>query len=237
LSVAGPLLGTLYAGDVPSSAVCPGGARPAADHSKRTMPTSAGYRRLLSGHAFASCPHTTGKRLAMQTREIFLPARFLASRSASARPRSAARSWDEAGPASAQVVCLRLAGQLCAGTGDALVEAVCARVRAAMPAACAVVLDLSAIPAIDAGARAALLSLCGLLSDSHARLRLVVPRAEVRAALSGDGTADAIGLDALHPSNRAAILAAHAALPGPALVTPAMRALLTQPPELLRLAG
>jgi len=47
--------------------------------------------------------------------------------------------------------------------------------------------------------------------------------------------ADSLGPDALHPSVRTAILAAHAALPGPALITPALRTLLSQPPESLPL--
>jgi anti-anti-sigma regulatory factor len=173
----------------------------------------------------------------MQTRALFLPARRLAVPSQAARPRMADRSWHEASPASGQIVCLRPTGQLCAGTAAALVDAVCARLRAAMPPACAVVIDLVATPAVDDSARAALLSLCGLLSQSHARLRLVVPGTQARAALSSDGTAAAIGLDALHTSVRTALLAAHAELPGPGLVTPAVRSLLTQPPELLLLAG
>jgi anti-anti-sigma regulatory factor len=137
--------------------------------------------------------------------------------------------------AAERIVCLRLSGQLCADTADALVDAVDARLRAAMPPAHAVVLDLSATLAVDDRARAALISLCDLLSASHARLRLVLPEAGARATLSKGGVANAIGLDALHTSVRAAILAAHASLPGPALVTPAMRALLVQPPELLLL--
>jgi anti-anti-sigma regulatory factor len=131
-------------------------------------------------------------------------------------------------------VCLRLTGQLCDGTAGALAAAVGDRVRAVMPPACAVVLDVSAIPDVDDAVQAALLSLCDILSESRTRLWLVVPKAEARARLCR-GTASPIGLNALHTSVRAAILAAHAALPGPALVTPAMRALLTQPPEPLTL--
>ena len=158
----------------------------------------------------------------MQTRALFAPARLLAWRSVAARPRMADRSWHEASLAPGQIVCLRLTGQLCAGTADALVDAVYARLPAAMPPARAVVIDLAATPAFDDSARAALRSLRGLLSQSHARLRLVVPGTQARAALSSDGTATAIGLDALHTSVRAALLAEHAAAPGPALVTPAM---------------
>ena len=172
----------------------------------------------------------------MQIRAFILPARYLAWRSAAARPRMAGPSWHETSLAERQIVCLRLTGQLCADTADALVDAVGARVRAAMPPAWAVVLDLAAMPAADDRAQAALMSLCGLLSENHVSLRLVLPGGKARAAICGGGTADAIGLGALHTSVRAAILAAHAELPGPALVTPAMRALLTQPPELVLLA-
>jgi hypothetical protein len=95
------------------------------------------------------------------------------------------------------------------------------------------VLDLSDTLAADDGARAALLSLRALLADGHTCLRLVLPEGEARAALCSNGAASVIGIDALHTSVRAAILAAHAALPGPALVTPALRAMLSQPPELV----
>jgi anti-anti-sigma regulatory factor len=174
-------------------------------------------------------------RFAVQTRALAPPARFPAWRNVATRPRLAVRSGRGAEPAPEQIVCLRLAGQLCADTAQALLDAVGARVRAATPPPCAVVLDLADTHAVDDGTRAALESLCGLLANSHARLRLVLPRADARAALCSGGAADAIGMDALHTSVREAILAAHAEHPGPALVTPAMRALLGQPPELLLL--
>jgi hypothetical protein len=160
-------------------------------------------------------------------------ARIPAWRNAAVRPRGAARSWRAADPATGQIVCLRLTGQLCGDIAQALLDAVGARVRAAVPPPCAVVLDLSDTLAADDGARAALESLRALLADGHTRLRLVLPEGEARAALCSNGAASAIGIDALHTSLRAAILAAHAALPGPALVTPALRAMLSQPPELL----
>ena len=146
-----------------------------------------------------------------------------------------AQSRPEVSPVSGQIVCFRLTGPLCTGTADALLDAVSDRTRAATPAVCAVVLDLSDTPDIDDGTREALLSLCDLLEKSHARLRLVLPEPEARAGLCDEGAANAIGPDAFHTSVRAAILAAHAELPGPALVTPAMRALLMRPPELLHL--
>jgi anti-anti-sigma regulatory factor len=142
----------------------------------------------------------------------------------------------EASPAAGQIVCLRLTGQLCADTADALGNAVRTRLRT-IPSARTVVLDLSGTPVIDDGARAALLSLYDMLARSHARLWLVLPEGEARAALRNNGAADALGQDALHTSLRAALLAAHAALPGPALVTSAMRTLLGQQPEILPLPG
>jgi len=171
----------------------------------------------------------------MQTRALSGPARFPAWQIAAAWPRMVARSRPKAGPATGQIVCLRLTGQLCADTAEALLDAVSARVRAAMPPACEVVLDLTDTLAVDNGARAALLSLGELLVESHVRLRLVLPEADARAALCDGGAADAIGADVLHTSVRAAVLAAHAALPGPALVTPALRMLLGNPPEQLLL--
>lgn len=171
----------------------------------------------------------------MQTRALSGPVRFPAWQIAAAWPRMVARSRPKAIPAAGQIVCLRLTGQLCADTAEALLDAVSARVQAAMPAAYEVVLDLTDTPAVDDDARAALLSLGDLLIKSHARLRLVLPDAEARAALCDCGTADAIGADALHTSVRAAVLAAHATRPGPALVTPALRMLLENPPEQLLL--
>ena len=183
--------------------------------------------RFLSGHV--------RKRLAMQTWALSLPVRFPLLRSTAARSRVAARDRRQAGRAPGQVMCLRLSGQLCAGTTGALLDAVVARIGAAMPPVAAVVLDLSDTPDVDDGARAGLLSLCGLLAQSHTRLRLVLPEAATCLALGSDDAASTAGLDALHTTVRAALLAAHAALPGPALVTPALRTLLENPPELLLL--
>ena len=70
--------------------------------------------------------------------------------------------------------------------------------------------------------------------DLTIRLRLVAPTPNVYAALQTGGIG--IGPDALHTSVRTAVLAAHADRPGPASVTPVLRMLLTQPPELLSLA-
>jgi hypothetical protein len=163
---------------------------------------------------------------------LFLRRRFLWRRPA---PLSglAAPDWPADQPFS-RILCLRPACPLSADNADALVAAVGVRVRTAVPPPWLVVLDLSATPAVPGGAAAALRQLGGLLRDSHASLRLVLPGAQAREALVSDG-AGALGADTVHPSAHAAALAAYACLPGAALVTPAMRQLLAQPPELLPL--
>ena len=98
-----------------------------------------------------------------------------------------------------------------------------------------VVLDLSATPALDHGAAAALQLLGGLLNDSHSSLRLVLPAAQARVAFISDSAGKAVAPDTVHISARAAILAAYASLPGAAFVTPALCRLLAQPPEFLAL--
>lgn len=50
---------------------------------------------------------------------------------------------------------------------------------------------------------------------------------------SGESARSVMGIAIVHTSARAAMLAAYAALPGAALVTPALRELLAQPPESL----
>jgi hypothetical protein len=95
------------------------------------------------------------------------------------------------------------------------------------------VLDLSATPVLHDGAAAALDTLADLLQHSHAALRLVLPGPQARAAFSGESAITAMRTDTIHASARAAMLAAYAALPGAALVTPALRELLAQPPESL----
>jgi anti-anti-sigma regulatory factor len=133
------------------------------------------------------------------------------------------------------IICLRLSCELGADIAGALGDAVSARLAAATGPTDTVVLDLSATAAIDDQAGAAIQSLQRRLADLTIRLRLVASRSNVYAALQTEGTG--IGPDALHTSVRTAVLAAHADRPGPASVTPALRVLLTQPPELLSLAG
>jgi len=132
------------------------------------------------------------------------------------------------------IICLRLGCELSADIAGALSDAVSARLEAAAAPAGTVVLELPAEVTVDDQALAALQSLHRRLADLAVRLRLVAPRPNVYAALH-TGDTD-IGPDALHTSVRTAVLAAHADRPGPASVTPALRILLTQPPELLSLA-
>ena len=132
------------------------------------------------------------------------------------------------------IICLRLNCELSADIAGALSDAVSARLAAAAAPAGTVVLELSAAATVDDQALAALQSLHRRLADLTVRLRLVAPRPNVYAALH-TGDID-MGPDVLHTSVRTAVLAAHADRPGPASVTPALRVLLTEPPELLPLA-
>lgn len=150
-------------------------------------------------------------------------------------PGVAASTWLPASQASRWILCLRPVCRLSADNADALVAAVGARVRAAVPSPCSVVLDLSATPVLHDGAATALDTLAELLRHSHATLRVVLPGPQARAACSGECAKTAAGTDTIHASARAAMLAAYAALPGAALVTPALRELLAQPPESLPL--
>jgi hypothetical protein len=152
-------------------------------------------------------------------------------------PGVAASTWLPASQASQWVLCLRPACRLSADNADALVAAVGARVRAAVPSPCTVVLDLSATPVLHDGAAAVLETIADLLQHNHATLRLVLPGPQARAAFSGERAKTATATDTVHSSARAAMLAAYAALPGAALVTPALRELLAQPPESLPVPG
>jgi hypothetical protein len=124
---------------------------------------------------------------------------------------------------------------LSADNADALVAAVGARVRAAAPPPWSVVLDLSALSALPEGAAVALLQLGALLKDGHVSLRLVLPGPQARAEFATASAEGALDTGTVHTSARAAMLAAYACLPGAVLVTPALRQLLGQPPELLPL--
>ena len=152
-----------------------------------------------------------------------------------APPRAEAQSQAAVWPLPRRIVCLRLTCQLSSGTADDVVQAVIDRVHAAGPSACTVVLDLRHTRAIDDDARGALQALQDMLAQGQSRLRLAHPAAEARVTLTVDGPLGAISPADVHGSLREALLAAHASLPGPALVTSAIRRLLTEPPELLSL--
>jgi len=132
-----------------------------------------------------------------------------------------------------QVLCLRLAHQLCADNAEALAEVVGGRMPTAISPPCSVVLDLSATLAFDDGAETALQLLHHLLADRLVRLRLVLPEARARTAFLSCAAGQAIGPDAVHTSVRTAMLATYASLPGAALITSAQRELLAVQPELL----
>jgi hypothetical protein len=175
------------------------------------------------------------KWLALQpVRSVFLRHRFTVNKPASLRPLAVVTGW----PASQelqQILCLRPVFQLSADNAEALVAAVGSRIRAAVPPPCSVVLDLSATATLGDSAAAALTMLAGLLADSHVSLELVLPGAQAPAVLANDKPGQVIRPVTVHLNARAAVLAAYASLPGAALVTPALRQLLAQPPEPLPL--
>jgi hypothetical protein len=145
------------------------------------------------------------------------------------------RSASQAFQGTPRILCLRPVCPLSADNADALVAVVGARVRAAAPPPWSVVLDLSALSTLPEGVAVALMQLGALLQDREVSLRLVLPGAQARAEFataSADGARDT---HTVHPSARAAMLAAYACLPGAVLVTPALRQLFAQPPELLPL--
>jgi hypothetical protein len=165
---------------------------------------------------------------------LFLRRRFILRGTALPR-RIAASNWRPAREATQRILCLRPPCQLSAENAVALTEAVAARVRAAVPPPHLVVLDVSATSAFGEGVAAALQVLGTMLSESQASLRLVLPEAKARAAFFDASAGKAVEPDMVHTGVRAAVLAAFASLPGPALVTPALSELLDQPPEVLPL--
>jgi hypothetical protein len=170
---------------------------------------------------------------------LFLRRRFR-GRKPAAPPGMAAPRWrpaDQSSQPFARMLCLRPVCPLSADNADALVAAVLARVRSAVPPPWSVVLDLSATPALSEDAAAALRQLGGLLRDGQASLRLALPAAQARVALADERPDAAMCADTVYLSAHAAVLAACACLPGAAVVTPALRQLLAQPPELLPLPG
>ncbi len=130
--------------------------------------------------------------------------------------------------ASAQVLRLTPPGPLEDGHGQAVIDAVRGRVLlAARPPAATVVLDLSAVEALDGTWCAVLVALNDSLRASGKAGVAGVPGRLV-GELEKVGVGDHIGADAIHSSVRTALLAIHAAMPGPGLVTPQVRAWLAE---------
>jgi hypothetical protein len=111
------------------------------------------------------------------------------------------------------------------------VHEVLARTRAAGSPVRIVILDLTGCEGLDAGDCAALGWLHGGLAARNARLWLAGVACSLHEPLTGAGLTRLIGRGGLHPSRRAAVLAAFALLPGPGLVTPELRDALTAPAE------
>ena len=131
----------------------------------------------------------------------------------------------DAGP---QVLQLTPPGPVADGCGQAFIDAVRGRALAGQQQAAAVVLDLSAAGALDSSWCAVLVALNDSLRPGGTRLRLAGVPARLLPGLQEADVCQHIGADAIHPSVRSALLAIHAALPGPGLVTAPVRASLAR---------
>lgn len=129
---------------------------------------------------------------------------------------------------------LRLATTLAAGQGSGLASAVLRRVASGGPVG-TVVLALQNTTPIDVDGRDALHGIGGRLAGIGIRLRLAIVSPQVRRLWAADCRADQAVPLPVHPSLRGAVLACHAMLPGPGLVTGAMRTDLERPAEQLDL--
>ena len=127
-----------------------------------------------------------------------------------------------------QILQLTPPGPVADGRGQAFIDAVCGRALAGQRPAAAVVLDLSAAGALDSSWYAVLVALNDSLRPGGTRLRLAGVTARLLPGLQEAGVCQHIGADAIHPSVRSALLAIHAALPGPGLVTAPVRASLAR---------
>jgi MFS superfamily sulfate permease-like transporter len=180
-------------------------------------------------------PSMHGNRLAVHSgHSLFLRRPFFWSKPVPL-PAMATLDWRPADQPFSRILHLQPACPVSADNADALQAAIIAQVQAAVPRPWAVVLDLSATPALHDCAAAALQQLGSLLRDGHVSLRVVLPAAQARAALATASAGGAMDAKTVHPSARTAMLAAYASLPGAALVTPALNHLLAQPPEVLPL--
>lgn len=130
------------------------------------------------------------------------------------------RAPDASPPLAESLVFLELSGPLVAGTAPALADVVTHRVSTPPPTAAAI-LDLCGITEFDDAGRSALVRL---------RRTLEARRVELHLTATHDILDDLTGVNALapalHSAARVAILAAYAAVPGPAVVTPDVREIL-----------
>lgn len=126
---------------------------------------------------------------------------------------------------------LRLSWDPAPGQAPTLAGDVRARIDATGAAVGTLILDLSAATGITGDEIAALRNLHDHLRRAGTRLKIAVAARPVLDRLHSEGLARHLGTGAIHPTTRAAVLATYAELPGPGLVTAAVRAALTVPPE------
>jgi MFS superfamily sulfate permease-like transporter len=148
-----------------------------------------------------------------------------------------ARAGATLGAGPPAIPCLGLSISLATGQAQRLADSIVDRVLSCGGPVGTVVLDVRSASGIDAGSRAALLSLHGRLSSLGTQLRIATARRQLAGRLGeadrlGEaGLLELLGPDAIHESFRSAVLAAYAALPGPGLVTAQVRAALDTPIE------
>lgn len=128
---------------------------------------------------------------------------------------------------------LSLSCSLAPGRAWPAASAALARVLGSSPPPRVVILELT-VAELDSDAAAALGWLRDRLRRAGSRLWLAAASGPACQQLQRAGAADWLGPDAVHHSLRAAVLAVHAALPGPGLVTADLRAALATPAEPLR---
>jgi anti-anti-sigma regulatory factor len=120
------------------------------------------------------------------------------------------------------LVFLELSGPLVAGTAPALADVVGHRVYTPPPTVAAVI-DLCGVTELDDAGRTALVRLHDDLEANEVELHLTAT-----SDVLDDLTEENALAPVLHPAARVAILAAYAAVPGPAVVTSAAREIFEQ---------
>jgi hypothetical protein len=149
--------------------------------------------------------------------------RLAARRAGATRPRDV--SW------------LGFSCPLAPGQARPAVRAALDRVLSAGAPVDTVILDLTGATGIEDDDCASLCWLHERLQPLGARLWLAAIPRPLADRFREHGVTGVLGAGAIHPSRRAAVLAAFAALPGPGLVTSQVRAALMVPPEALPAAG